>query len=467
MTKPFRIGSAVSTAVLATMIAGCATPDRLGLGGKTDGDVGLATRALAALNSNDLPTAIGLAERAVEKSPEDAGFRSLLGNAYFAAGRFRSAEAAYKDALTIYSNQPQVILKLALVQIALGRGDEAVAFLNAARSELDPANYGLALALAGHSDEAIAALEPIARQPGADSRVRQNLALAYAFSGDWTEARTVAAQDVPADQLDARIHQWMLLAKPAKASDQVAAITGVTPAVMDQGQPVQLALRKDDTRLAEAAPAPAPAAVAAVEAPQQQAFVAPQIVEQAPPAASMEVAHASAEAPPVAVPAPAAPVQPQPAVAKAPAPAPITVAMIAAAAPEAPAAFAAFMPKKALEAAAPKPAKAKPAKARPAAKPAQARLGDSNAVMQLGSYRNPEQVTAGWDRLTERFPALRAYLPMKARFDSPKGTYWRLSVQGFESQRDAIARCETLKGHGGKCFVRGFAGDKPVEVASR
>ena len=45
--------------------------------------------------------------------------------------------------------------------------------------------------------------------------IRLNLALAYALQGDWTVARTVAAQDVAADQLDTRIQQWMTFAKPA------------------------------------------------------------------------------------------------------------------------------------------------------------------------------------------------------------------------------------------------------------
>ena len=87
--------------------------------------------------------------------------------------------------------------------------------------------------------------------------------------------------------------------------------------------------------------------------------------------------------------------------------------------------------------------------------------------MQLGSYRSPEQVTAGWARLTKRYPALRGYLPLKARFDSPNGTYYRLSIQGFATQREAINRCQQLKNNGGQCFVRNFAGDKPVQVASR
>ena len=97
-----------------------------------------------------------------------------------AAGSVRP-KRRIKDALTIYSNQPQVVLKLALVQIALGKNDEAVDFLDAGRSVLDRADYGLALALAGHPADAIAVLEPAARQTGADATVRQNLALAYAF----------------------------------------------------------------------------------------------------------------------------------------------------------------------------------------------------------------------------------------------------------------------------------------------
>src|SRR4051812_3242257 len=131
MSKPIRFVSAASTIVLASMLAGCAAPQKTSFGGRTDDDTGLATRAMIALNANDIPAAIGFAERAVEKTPDDAGFRAILGNAYFAAGRFWSAESAYKDSLTIYSNQPQVVLKLALVEVALGKKDEAASYLQA------------------------------------------------------------------------------------------------------------------------------------------------------------------------------------------------------------------------------------------------------------------------------------------------------------------------------------------------
>lgn len=475
MSKATRFGSAISFIALASVLASCAAPQARvssGFGGKADGDVGLATRALAALNSNDIPTAISLAERAVEKTPNDAGFRGLLGNAYFAAGRFWSAEAAYKDSLSIYSNQPQVILKLALVEIAQGKNAEAVQFLDAGRDVLDPADYGLALALAGRASDAIAVLQPVARSRDADSRVRQNLALAYAFAGDWTNARVVAGQDVPANQLDSRIQQWMQLAKPAHASDQIAALTGIKAAPTDQGQPIRLALNKPDPRLAQYAPAPAPAPKPQPRVAQASPVPVP-VPAPAPVAAPVpkfvEAVARPAPAPapvPAVQPAPAPKPMPKPVIAEAPVAvaAPITVAMAAAASPEAPAAFAVFVAPK-VRAPAVKPAVAHraPAPVRPAA----LRRSNSGAVIQLGAYHSPQYVNAAWNQMTQRYPALRAYLPMRARFISAKGIFWRLSITGFDSRGEATARCQALRGKGGSCFVRNFAGDAPVQFASR
>src|SRR5437763_5002349 len=284
MKQALRSSTAASI-VRASILSGCAAPGaRTGaatsFGGQV-GDVGLATRALEALNANKVPQAIELAQQAVAKSPTDAGFRALLGNAYFAGGRFRSAEGAYTDSLTIYPNQAQVMLKLALVQIALGKKNQAIATLNDARPALGESNYGLAMTLAGRTADAIRVLEPAARDTNADPTIRQNLALAYAFAGNWDNARAVAAQDVPAGQLDARIHQWMQLASPKSPAEQVAALTGVTPAAVDEGQPVRLALARPETQVAAtqlaegtppavAAPAPkappTPAPVVAVAA---------------------------------------------------------------------------------------------------------------------------------------------------------------------------------------------------------
>jgi Flp pilus assembly protein TadD len=435
MNQQLRTSSAATIAVLASMLAGCAAPRSMSggatsFGGKV-GDVGLATRALAALNSNKVPEAIALAEQAVAKAPTDAGFRALLGNSYFAGGRFRSAESAYKDSLTLYPNQAQVVLKLALVQIALGKKDQAVASLADARPALGDSNYGLALALAGHTADAIRALEPAARVPNADPTVRQNLALAYAFAGNWDNARAIAAQDVPAGQLDGRIHDWMQLVSPKSASAQVAALVGVTPAAVDEGQPVRLALSRPDTQLAQAP---------AVSVPQ--------------PTAPVSKPQAIAAATPVAAPAPVV-------IAVAPAPPPPHSALAtfaATAVSEAKAVFASVLPHS------PAPV-ARPVKPRAIA--AAARRGNSPAVVQLGAYGSPGRVLAAWNGTAAKYGALKAYLPMSARFASPKGIFYRLSVRGFGSDAEARNLCMSLHRKGASCFVRNVAGDQPVQYASR
>ena len=436
MKKSLRSGSAASIVVLASMIAGCAAPQAQtgaasSFGGKV-GDVGLATRAQIALNANKVPEAIQLAEQAVAKAPNDAGFRALLGNSYYAAGRFHSAETAFKDSLSLYPNQAQVMLKLALVQVALGKKGDAVATLNVARPALGESNYGLALALAGDTGEAIRVLEPAARSDNADATVRQNLALVYAFAGNWDNARAIAAQDVPASLLDTRIHQWMALASPKTPAQQVAALTGVTPAAVDAGQPVRLALNHSDTQFAEA---PAP-------------VVAPKAAEPTPAPAPVAIAAAPAATP---VPVVVASVPP------APPPVRSTLATLAATAvSEAKAVFAAVMPHS--------QAPVVKAKARPAAA---SRRGNSPAVVQLGAYGSPDRVLAAWNGTAKKYGALKAYMPMSAKFASPKGTFYRLSVRGFASDAEARNLCVALKRKGGSCFVRNVAGDAPVNIAMR
>ena len=432
MARALRVGSTLSFIALASLTAGCAAPQQhvAGFGGKANGEVGLATRAMVALNSNNIPAAIDLAERAVAKTPTDAGFRALLGSAYFAGGRFKSAEGAYKDALALYSNQPQVVLKLALVEIAQGKNSEALAFLDAGRDVLDPADYGLAVALAGRPADAIQVLEQAARGPDADARVRQNLALAYALSGDWTNARTVAAQDVPGDQLDARIHQWMQMATPGNGSTAVAQLTGVRPAAVDPGQPVQLALLKNSTQVAESKPVPAP---------------------QAPTQPTTDVAQA----------APPAPVA-------APAPQQVEVAS-AAPAPE-PMPFVNVPSKRSAPVKATKQAQARrvPAPGAPVlARSASLRRGNSGVVVQLGAYSSADRVLVAWNKKAHNFRSLTAYTPMSARFASAKGTFYRLSVKGFGSVGEAAALCSSVRQSGGSCFVRNVAGDTPVQMASR
>ena len=445
MSPRSRLHTAISALALASMLSACAgvgasnRPTRASDYRNKSIDTALATRALAALNANDPAGAIVLAERAVAKTPKDAGFRTLLGNAYFAAGRFASAEQSFKDSLSLYPDQPQVMLKLALVEIAQGKTGDAMAFLDFARPSLDPADYGLALALAGRPTDAIPVLREAAGSTSADARVRQNLALAYALAGDWVNARVVASRDVSPRDLDERIQGWMQFAGGSKPATQVAALVGVTPAAVDPGEPVELALVKDDSRMAAAAPAlgpvPAPQPAPAVEA------------YYPPPPAPVEVPMATAA--PVAV--------AQPAIATASptyVPPPIAVE-------DFPYVEVKRHPKKA-------PLAIASAKSiRAPVQRAVLRTSRSNIVVQLGAFASSGRVLAAWSAAARRYGGLRDYSPMSARFVSARGPVYRLSVKGFSSQAEAGKLCNAIKRSGGSCFVRTLAGDRPMQIASR
>ena len=239
-------------------------------------------------------------------------------------------------------------------------------------------------------------------------------------------------------------------AKPATASDQVAALTGVKPAASDPGQPSRLALRGNATRTAQAAP-PAPQ-------PQQVAAYAP---------------------PPIAEPAYAPPFD-QLAASPAPQPAPVSepqAAPVMEAAAPAPS-FDAPAPEIMTAPAVSSSVTVKLPRARPASLAAEQRAaarkaafarrdGKAKVVVQLGAFGSRERVTKAWDVMTRRYPALRGYTPVTARFDSKRGPVYRLSIKGFDSQQEAITQCRVLRGNGGNCFVRHVAGDVPVRLASR
>lgn len=431
MTKSRSALFAASSIIAAVALTGCALgggkPKHFG-GLAENSNIGVAMRAQVALEKGDVASAVSYAERAVEKSPTDAAFRSLLGNAYLAAGRFRSAEAAFADALAIYPNQVGIPLKLALSQVAQGLGEAAAQTLDKYAQVISPADAGLALALAGRPGAAIETLELAARSDGADARVRQNLALAHAIAGDWTRARRVAEQDLTGDQLEQRMSEWATFARPDTAATQVASLIGVKASPgSDAGMPVKLALRAPNVRSAEvSAPMPQAPALAAVE-PQPAAPV----VEQQP------VAVAAAEAPQ-----------------------PYTPVQYAATAPD----VAAMVDSLRAERVKPSGGLPKVAELRRAAAK---RFGQSRAVVQLGAYATEAGVKAGWTTIARRHRGVTAYVPASARFADARGSVYRLSLKGFASDGEARRLCMQLKSSGATCFVRNAAGDAPVRFASR
>ena len=173
----------------------------------------------------------------------------MLGAASMEAGRFLSARQSFDDALALGDESPRTALGFALSAIATGDRAAAIGVLEDWRDEIPAADLGLALALAGQAEQGALILSNAVRNGDNTPKSRQNLAYSLALSGNWAAARIMAAEDVPADQLDARIIQWASMARPEDAPVRVATLLGtrspILPAMRNSPQ------RRSAKRLAE------------------------------------------------------------------------------------------------------------------------------------------------------------------------------------------------------------------------
>lgn len=401
-----------------------------------------AQQATKLLAKRKFADAVEKAEQAVAAMPHMAEYRALLGQAYLSAGRFQSAETTLGDAVLLDPANARAGLNLALAQVANARSDRALATLDVYRDRLSAADFGLALALAGDLTGATSVLEAAVRAPEADARTRQNLALAYALSNRWREARIMAAQDLSGDALYGRMTEWAALAMPASASQQVAGLLNVTP-VADSGLPEQLALaRSSDVQAAQATPAAAPANVE-VAAAQPDADPAPVFEVSQAPAPVAQVAEQSPAPTPVATDAVATE----------------AIATEAVAAIPAPLIRAAANPIKQVVVPASKVA---PVRSAPAFRPVQS----GTYVVQLGAFSSASRSEVAWRGAVGRYQGLNNYAAATARVQVNNATLYRLSVSGFTSRAVAGQVCARIKAAGGDCFVRAAAGDTPLQWAS-
>lgn len=394
-------------------------------------DIAKAKKALADRHGGD---AVRWAEAAVELRPQVADYRAVLGQAYLLAGRFASARTTFNDALTLSPGDGKVALNMALAQIAEGDWTGARQTLDSNSGSIPVGDRGLAMALAGDPTSAVNLLLPVARQPGADAKLRQNLALSLALAGRWQDARVVAVMDLSPTDADKRIIEWAAFARPASRYDQVAALLGVTPTA-DPGQPVALALNAS-TSVVASAQAPvdtympqASAEVAVVTAPVDAGTTAPAPVVLAAPAVSTVVFGPRAE---VVQPLPV-----QPAVgSKAP--------LIRA-------------PKTAIKAA----AFVKPMVAPTTPGATKVSVSKGNFYVQLGAYDSAGVARDGWARASRAYSGFAGHAPTGMSVTVNGKNFYRLSVGGFD-RAGAAKLCASYRAKGGTCFVRSNAGDQAV-----
>jgi Flp pilus assembly protein TadD len=428
-----------------------------------------AKQSRAASAKGKIDVAVTFAEKAVQSAPQNADMRMMLGEAYLKVGRFISAESSFDDALNLVPDNSRAALKLALAKIALGKNDAARSVLDEYRDTLSAADYGLAVALSGDVASAVSMLEAAARSDG-DAQTRQNLALTYALSGRWAEARTTAAQDLSPDLIDARMTQWAQMARPKASWDQVAGLLGVQPSY-DIGQPAALALNMgpSQTRVAAVAPAPAQEVAVAAETETQTA------VYEAPAATQAEAAQQVAQVKPAQSTVVFAPrqeiVQAIRQMVRSEAEAPLVRSQVK------PMKTALAAPRRVAKPIPAKPVSAKPIKVETAsvkafAQPASAQkilapqsgreFKSGQFAVQLGAFASKAQAEAAWVRAAAKTGKLAGHKPMMASVISGGKTLKRLAAAGYSSRAAAEEACQAVKASGGECFVRSFAG---VELA--
>lgn len=424
------IALVASTALASLALGGCATQ------AAPRADLS-ASKAQQALQNGRGSQAVSHAEAAVLADPHNASYRAMLGAAYMEEGRFQSAATSFQDALTLGDTAPKTALSLALAQIASGDNRRAVGTLDQWQDGIDPADLGLALALAGETRRGADVLAAQLRGGNNTPKVRQNLAYSYALLGDWRAARLMAAEDVPADQLDARLSEWAAVAKPEDHHARVAALLSV-PVVGDSGQPAALALGNNPGTTG-----------LAMEAAREL------------PATSGELPAVMAEAPPASgYPLPVAPRASAPASDFANAfaePAPVETVSTPVVQPVRPSTTA--TPRRSGRAVAAAPA-AEPATV--AARQPAAVGGAGTHLIQLGSFSSEASAKRAWGIYAKRYPQLSAHDMVITKAVVRGKTYWRVSAAGFE-RASASSMCSTVKQGGQGCIA--WAANKPLPGA--
>jgi Flp pilus assembly protein TadD len=446
------IGLVVSTALASVAFAGftaSAAP-------RVDRSV---AKAEAALKSGHSVKAVTYAEAAVLADPRNADVRALLGAAYLSAGRFQAAATSFEDALELGNEDPRTVLSYALAKIALGDRAAAVETLNEWEDVLNAADYGLALALAGQPERGVHVLTNEVRFGEVTPKLRQNLAYAYALSGNWRAARVMAAEDVPAGKIDERLAEWAAMAAPEDQQRRVASLLKVTP-VADMGQPAQLALANFPERAVMFA-------------------AADPVEEVAAPSASERPSQSEALAFGIADPVVAQPIE---RVDPASAPARVAGAPVASPAPTAPGVRFVSNPvvqqlqqreaRPVAAPAAPRAASAPAPQRRMAATAAASDEGAGTHLVQLGSYNSKVEAERGWNVLKSRFPQLKDHDVVITEAVVNGRTFWRVAAAGFGAM-SARNMCSSVKSAGRGCFAYAASSppagavDKGVRMAAR
>jgi Flp pilus assembly protein TadD len=152
----------------------------------------------------------------LDKKAGNQTARRGLALALISMGQPELAERQLEAALLADGRDYRTLNAYGVVLDMMGRHAEAQARYRQG-IELAPeylplrSNFGLSLAISGQPQEAIAQLTPLANSRGADRRVRQNLAFAYAMNGDLENCLLVNRKDLDEQSAQRQLSYFMQL----------------------------------------------------------------------------------------------------------------------------------------------------------------------------------------------------------------------------------------------------------------
>jgi Flp pilus assembly protein TadD len=160
-------------------------------------------RALRATGQRNQAAAV--LEQASIRNPKNKALLGAYGRALAEIGNYDQALDVLTRAHTPDQPDWRVLSAQGAVLDEMGRHDQAQRYYANALKIVpdDPSvlsNLGLSYALSKDLPRAEATLRRAAARPGADQRVRQNLALVVGLQGRFAEAESIARADLPADE---------------------------------------------------------------------------------------------------------------------------------------------------------------------------------------------------------------------------------------------------------------------------
>jgi Flp pilus assembly protein TadD len=257
-----RVVLAIAVAALSATVAGCANRNM------TTGSVNRGSaQAIAAMSSEELEAAADSLGRAYAKEPKNkltalrysnvlqmngrndqalAVMRKLAidypkerdvlaayGKALAGAGEFEAALDAIRRAQTPEYPDWKLVSAEAAILDQLGQKEDARVLYRRAL-DMQPnepsvlSNLGMSYVLEGDLKTAETHLRAASQAPGADSRVRQNLALVIGLQGRFEEAEAIARQELAPDQAEANVEYLRSMMSQQNAWKQLKEDNGET-----------------------------------------------------------------------------------------------------------------------------------------------------------------------------------------------------------------------------------------------